>query len=222
MKISIFNGSPRLKTSNTNILLEKFCAGFMETPGNCFELAYLASDSDAAVGKKLFKDAEAVIIAFPLYADSIPAKTKMFIESLKEFKGKKNNPQLGFIVQSGFPEGIHCAYVEKYLKKLCVRLGCFYLGTIIKGGVEGIQIMPPSMTKKLFSDFTELGRIFGRTECLDKPIISKMRLPYKYSPLLYPVYVLMKLFGLTDWYWNSWLKRNKAFEKRFDKPYAKT
>jgi NAD(P)H-dependent FMN reductase len=219
MKLSIFNGSPRYKAGNTKILLEKFIAGFMETPGNCFELSYLAANSDAAEYKKLFRGSEAVIIAFPLYADSMPSKVKMFMESLKEFKGKKDNPQLGFIVQSGFPEGVHSSYVEKYLKKLCVTLGCFYLGTIIKGGVEGIQIMPSYMTKKLFSDFTALGRIFGRTEYLDKPIISRMKLPFRYSPLMYPLIWLMKTTGLNDWYWNSWLKRNKVFEKRFDQPY---
>jgi hypothetical protein len=167
-------------------------------------------------------DSEAVIIAFPLYADSMPTQVKVFIESLKELKGKKNNPQLGFIVQSGFPESVHISYLEKYLKKLCVKLGCFYLGTIMKGGVEGIQIMPPSMTKKLFVNFSELGRIFGKTECLDKNIISKMKLPVRYSPLLYPLLWLMKITGLNDWYFSNWLKKNKVFEKRFDKPYAKT
>ncbi len=220
MKLSIFNGSPRYKASNTKILLEKFTTGFMETPGNCFELAYL-SVGDHQAGKKLFKESEAVIIAFPLYADSMPAKVKIFIESLKEFKGKKTNPQLGFIVQSGFTEGANIAFLEKYLKKLCVKLGCFYLGTIAKGGVEGIQVMPPSMTKKLFADFTELGRIFGRTEYLDKTIISRMKLPYKFSPLMYPVFLLMKITGLADWYFTSWLKRNTAYENRFDKPYKK-
>lgn len=222
MKISIFNGSPRIKTSNTKILLEKFTEGFMETPGNSFEVSYLcANDNNPAANIKSYKESEAVIIAFPLYADAMPAKVKMFLESLKEFKGKKNNPPMGFIVQSGFPEGIHSAYVEKYLKKFCVRLGCLYLGTIIKGGVEGIQIMPPSMTKKLFADFKELGKIFGKTEYLDKAIITKMKLPYRLNPILFPLLWLVKATGLGDFYWNNWLKRNKAFEKRFDRPYAK-
>lgn len=220
MKISIFNGSPKIKTSNTKILLEKFTEGFMETPGNSFEISYLcANDNDAAVNKKMIKESEAVIVAFPLYADAMPAKVKILLESLKDMKGKKNNPPMGFIVQSGFPEGIHSSYVEKYLKKFCVRLGCLYLGTIIKGGVEGIQIMPPSMTKKLFADFKELGRIFGKTEYLDKAIIAKMKLPYRINPMTFPLLWLVKATGLGDFYWNNWLKRNKAFEKRFDKPY---
>ena len=44
---------------------------------------------------------------------------------------REGNPPVGFVVQSGFPEGLHSRYVERYLEKLAARLGSPYLGTIV-------------------------------------------------------------------------------------------
>ena len=49
MKLTVFNGSPRGKKSNTAILLEHFLKGFMETEGNSYELEYIVNSKD--VGK---------------------------------------------------------------------------------------------------------------------------------------------------------------------------
>jgi len=55
----------------------------------------------------------------------------------------EDNPSLGFLVQSGFPEGLHSRYVERYLESWQKRLGCPYLGTIVKGQREGVRLMQP-------------------------------------------------------------------------------
>ncbi len=41
MKLTVFNGSPRGKGSNTRVFLEHFLKGFMIKEGNSFELVYL-------------------------------------------------------------------------------------------------------------------------------------------------------------------------------------
>ena len=71
----------------------------------------------------------------------MPAIVKQFIEALEPLKNRENNPPMGFIVQSGFPEALHSRYVEHYLQKLAARLNAPYLGTIVKGGGEGIRMM---------------------------------------------------------------------------------
>ena len=215
MKLTVFNGSPRGKSSNTKILLEHFINGFMTTDGNTYEMVYLNRVKDRDNFIKLFQEAEQVLLAFPLYADSMPAMVKTFIESLEPLCGREGNLDIGFMVQSGFPEPIHSRYVERYLEKLAVRLGCGYKGTIIKGGVEGIRASPAWMHKKLFKSFYELGKTFGETGEFNKQIMLKLAQPERLSRFRFWVF---RLAG-HNLYWNPMLKKNKAFEKRFAKPY---
>ncbi len=188
----------------------------MTTDGNTYELAYLNRVKDSDNFIKLFRDAEQVLLAFPLYTDAMPAIVKTFIESLEPLCGKEGNPDIGFIVQSGFPEAIHSRYVERYLEKLAVRLRCRYKGTVVRGGVEGIRALPAKMTRKLFKSFYELGKSFGETGEFDEQIVLKLTRGEKLTKFQFWIF---KLFGHK--YWNSMLKKNNAFEKRFDKPYIK-
>ncbi|MBA7664259.1 hypothetical protein ES703_72316 [subsurface metagenome] len=217
MKLTVFNGSPRGKGSNTKILLEHFINGFMTTDRNNYELAYLVRIKDSDNFIKLFQEAEQVLLAFPLYTDTMPAIVKTFIESLEPLCGRESNPNIGFLVQSGFPEAIHSRYVERYLEKLSERLGCRYKGTVIKGGVEGIQGQPAMMTRKLFKSFYELGKSFGETGEFNKQIVLKLAQPERLTKFRFQV---LKLLG-HNLHWNPMLKKNNAFEKRFAKPYAK-
>ena len=133
--------------------------------------------------------------------------------------GKKSNPPIGYIVQSGFSEAIHSRFVEKYFIKLTKRLNSEYLGTIIKGGVEGVQVKPGWMTKKLFDFFNKLGKIYGETGKFDEKIINQLAKPEKLTAGAILFYKILDKTGLTNFYWNSLLKKNNAFEKRFDTPY---
>ena len=216
MKLTVFNGSPRGKGSNTKVLLEHFLKGFVTTEGNTYELAYLIRVKESDNFIKLFRDAEQVLLAFPLYDDAMPAIVKTFVESLEPLCGRDENPDIGFIVQSGFPESIHSRYVERYLEKLAGRLGCRYKGTIIKGGVERIRMTSDWMNKKLFSSFYELGKTFGETGEFNKQIVLKLGQPERITKFNF---LFMKILG-HSLYWNPLLKKNNAFEKRFARPYA--
>jgi len=221
MRLTVFNGSPRGKSSSTEILLEHFISGFMTTEGNTYELAYLNRVKDRENFIKLFQEAEQVLLAFPLYTDTMPAMVKTFIESLEPLCGRQGNPSIGFIVQSGFPEAIHSRYVERYLEKLALRLGCRYIGTIIKGGCEGVWRRPAKKTKKLFGAFYQLGQIYGETGRFDERLIHKLAQPESFPKLIVPLLkLLLTKIGLANSYWNPMLKKNNAFEKRFAKPYA--
>ena len=221
MKLTVFNGSPRGKGGSTKILLEHLISGFMTTAGNTYELAYLNRVKDSDKFTKSFQEAEQVLLAFPLYTDAMPAMVKTFIESLEPLCGRADNPSIGFLVQSGFPEAIHSRYVERYLEKLASRLGCRYIGTIIKGGCEGIWKRPAKRTKKLFEAFSQLGQIYGETGRFDEQLINKLAQPERFPKLIVPLLKLLLIkSGLVNSYWNSMLKENNAFKKRFAKPYA--
>lgn len=219
MQLTIFNGSPRGKKSNTSILLNQFTNGFNQNNNPQFNIAYLIHTKNLQKYVDLFKDSEYVIIAFPLYTDAMPGIVKYFIEALEPLCGRKNNPRLGFIVQSGFPEPIHSRFVEKYLEKLANRLDCEYLGTVVRGGIEGIKIMHPWMTKKLFNTFYKLGVYFSQHNSFDQELLKELAPREKLSAVRIQIFKLMQKIGISNFYWDSQLKKNGVFDKRFDQPF---
>jgi 6-phosphogluconate dehydrogenase len=191
----------------------------METPGNTHEIVYLNRVKKQGEFVRLFREADHVLLAFPLYTDAMPAMVKTFIESLQPLCGLNENKTIGFIVQSGFGEAIHSRYVERYLQKLAARLGCHYTGTIVRGGGEGIKEMPPIMTRGLFKSFHELGSIFGDTGTFDESVMHRLAKEERYSLPAKLLLTVLASFGLTDSGWNNRLKKNGAYEKRYDRPY---
>ncbi len=219
MRLTVFNGSPRGKTSNTKLLMEQFCRGFLDRPDNQVEVAYLNRTKDLEHQVEMFAKAEHVILAFPLYTDAMPGIVKHFIEALEPLRGRPENPSLGFIVQSGFPEPAHSRYVERYLVKLASRLGCAYHGTAVRGGVEGCQMQPGWMTKKLFNGFYLLGKNYPAEKGFDESIL-KMLAPWEKMPKgRIAFFRLLNKMGPGNFYWDHQLKQNKAFEQRFARPF---
>ncbi len=220
MRLTVFNGSPRGKTSNSKVLLDHFLNGFLETEGNSHELLYLNRVKSQDEFVQAFRQAETVLMAFPLYTDAMPAVVKLFIESLAPLRGGKDSPPVGFIIHSGFSEPAHSRYLERYLEKLARRLGSRYLGTIVRGGSEGIQLMPPMMTGKLFRTLRELGHVYGSTGAFDAALVHSLAKSERFSWRGRLLLNVMAKLGITDAYWNSQLKKNGAFERRFAQPYA--
>jgi len=109
--------------------------------------------------------------------------------------------------------------VERYNEKLASRLGCCYLGTIVKGGAEEIQVQPPQMTAKLFTRFYKLGRVFGRDGSFDQSLIEQLAKPERLSPIVLLLLQLLRPIGLLNFYWNRQLKKNGAYSRRFAAPY---
>jgi len=219
MRLAVFNGSPRKKAGNTQILLEKFAEGYKSIDSDVLFGAYLKDMQKAGENVKAFKEADIIVIGFPLYTDAMPGVVKYFFEKLwleKPLSGKK----LGFIVQSGFPEAIHSTFVEKYLERFTENLGCEYLGTIIKGGGEAIRQTPEKSNRKLFDYFRKLGKELARNQQFNQDILQELKKTYMFSPAVRFVFRVIRPMGLFDRYWNKELKKNNAFEKRYDAPYS--
>ena len=218
MKLIVYNGSPRGKNSNTRLLMDAFISGMKSVGGYDVETYFLAAKSQREEGAGAMRTADCIILAFPLYTDSMPGIVKEFIELLNEYQGMDGNPRIGFLVQSGFPEPAHSRHVEKYLERLTLKLKAEYIGTIVKGGVEGIQIMPGWMTKKLYGRLFKMGVHFAGTGEYDKKLLKKL-VPYeKFSRRTVLMYQLMKKTGFTNLYWDQQLKKNGVFEQRFARP----
>lgn len=219
MKLTVFNGSPRGKKSNSTLLMTQFLHGFTTSGDHEYKIVYLARTKQVADHVHDFKEAGNAILIFPLYTDAMPGIVKLFIEALEPLVGKSDNPSLGFIIQSGFPEAHHSRFVARYMEKLAKRMNCGHTGTAVRGGVEGVQIMPPWMTRKLYKLFFDLGAAYGRTGRFDPGIIRKLA-PREGRSLMQKVFVKVgSLFGLDNYYWDSQLKSNNAFEDRFAHPF---
>jgi NAD(P)H-dependent FMN reductase len=193
----------------------------LEATGNATELVHLSLPRSQAAAKELFRIAERALIAFPLYTDAMPGPVMEFFESLEELCGRANNPTVAFLVQSGFPEAGQSRSVEHWLGLLAKRLGTPSLGTIVKGGIEGIQAMPAWMTRKLFSQFEQLGRNLGQSDRLDPKALRELAGPDWTSHWRLPFFKLWTRFGAAA-YWNGQLKSNGAFARRFDRPFETT
>ena len=214
-KLTLFNGSPRGRRGNTPLMLDQFAKGF-SGPTETHHLVRM-KETDQMV--EAFARAECVILGFPLYTDSMPGVVKHFIEALEPLVNRKNNPPIGFLVQSGFPEALHSRYVERYLEKLAARLGSPYLGTIIKGNGEGIRMTPPEMNNNLFNNLQALGAGFAANGRLDPELILHTAHPERFPTILGPIFQVFLRLPLSHSYFDDMLKKNGAFEQRFARPF---
>ncbi|MBN2279230.1 MAG: NAD(P)H-dependent oxidoreductase [Candidatus Marinimicrobia bacterium] len=218
MQLTIYNGSPRKTQSNSDVLIQKFLDGFLDGEIKT-KVNYLANQDKMRefVGK--FQNAENIIIAFPLYADSMPGLVKEFFETLENTPKYRERQRLGFIIHCGFPDAVHLSALEKYLEKFSKRLGVEYLGSVIKPGSEGLRMMPEKMNIQLFSRLKKLGQHFRKTGEFDQQLLIKIAGKEKFPSILIPLIKLINQAGFFNFYWNMQLKKNRVYQNRFDKPY---
>jgi multimeric flavodoxin WrbA len=215
-RLTFFNGSPRGRKGNTPIMLGEIATGF----GGPVETHHLVRMKEIEQMAQAFANAECAILGFPLYTDSMPGTVKHFIEALEPFVGRANNPPLGFLVQSGFPEGLHSRYVERYLEKLAARLGSPYLGTVVKGNGEGIRVMPAEMNNGLFANLQTLGAGLAAGKPFDSVVLQAIAKPESFPAILWPVFQVFVRLPIAHGYFDGMLKTNGAYEQRFAKPFA--
>ncbi|MBN2258206.1 MAG: flavodoxin family protein [Anaerolineaceae bacterium] len=214
-QITLFNGSPRGKHGNTPILLREFARGFNGSP----EMHHLIQIKQVKQHVKAFSEAECAWIGFPLYTDAMPGPVQGFCEALEERVGRKDNPPLGFLVQSGFPEGLHSRYIERYLERLADRLNSPYLGSIVKGNGEGVRMLPPNATRILFAHLQNLGCNLANEGRLDPEILKAIARPERYPRYLGPLFRIFLRLPIAHHYFDNMLKQNSAFEHRYARPY---
>lgn len=215
MQLTFINGSPRPAKSNTGRLMEHFIRGFLETAGNKCETEFLArhrKNLNALTEK--FASSENVIIGFPLYVDAMPGSVKEFIEALEPLAGSKQLPALGFVSQCGFPETAHLRFVARYCEKLARRLGCRSLGSILKGGCEGLDVQPDFLTAKYYLAFHAIGLHFGKTGNFDETLLKKLAHPEH----LKVENMLQLIPFINQGLWDAQMEKNGVLDKSFDRP----
>ena len=100
-----------------------------------------------------------ILIAIPLYVECIPGLLMEFLETVTP---KTDGSKLAFILQSGFAEGIQLRCGEEYLEMLAERLGCKYVGTLVKGDNFSIRMFEGKQQERLTLRYKEMGVEFGK------------------------------------------------------------
>jgi len=220
MHLLLLNGSPKGESGNSNYLLQLLKEGVDQIPGHTQEFANLVRVKEHRHYVELFQQADAVVMAFPLYTDMMPGIVKAFIEELEPLCGREGNPALGFIIQSGFPESVHLRALEAYLEKLTRRLGCRYVGTALRGGGGSVRSMPSFMVKELVENVHALGRSLGETGEFDRELVTRFS---KDETLPLPRLWFIGTLGdrmARAFFWHREMKKNGAYERRVARPYA--
>jgi len=138
MKISIINGSQKIGKSNTGIILDKLNDILREN----HEVRNYNSGINSFTPETLKEiiSGDAIVLGFPLFADSIPSQTlKMLIELEKIAKREEvSNLFMYTIVNNGFYEGKQNHVALEIMKNWCNRSGIKFGGGIGQGAGEMI------------------------------------------------------------------------------------
>ena len=220
-----FNGSPRGPKSNTHVMLEQMRSGMERAAEVTWQEEFLNNPNRHAEIADSSKKADALILAYPLYTDSMPGIVVHFLETLLAAEREGGVGQLVekpvfFLVHSGFPDGIHTKHQEHTHRRIAEELRWRYLGTLRKPGSEGVRLMPPAMNRKLFSVLQEIGRRLALGAELDSELMGRLAPREHYGPMKRVMFRIMAMVGITNIYWNQMLKKHEAYAIRFQAPYG--
>ena len=209
-KLVIYNGSPRRSGSNSALILKKV----LETLGDRVEIRDLKEVNKWAEWADTFKRENHVMFFMPLYVHAMPSHVMAFIEKLQVSRGS-----ISFFVQSGFPESSQSHYLEAYFEQLALRLGRTYIGTAIKGGIEGLQVRPPKAQEKIIEPMVKSIVNLVCEGSFNTNSICQLARPIRFGKGMEILLKVLIKIGLVNFFWDQQLKKNDAYEKRFDCPY---
>jgi hypothetical protein len=214
MSLLIFNGSPRGENSNSNPIISWFVEGF-ESPSTMYLKKVKQHESFIEKARSF----DQLLFVFPLYVDGMPGQVKAFFEQMSQHKEIFKDKEVSFIIHSGFSEAIHSKNLEKYLTRFAAIMEMKNYGIFIIPGSEGFRIMPPRMTAKKARRVANIGRLYQMNKPFLKEDKTMLEGPLVQSKAKVAFLIMMKKLGLTNFYWDQQLKKNNAFDKRFDAPY---
>lgn len=161
MHLFIINCSPRVESkSNTTKIVNAFARGYAKN-NTTYEIWHLCNKSTWPQIKEAFENNTQILFASPLYVENLPGLMLEFLASLA--KKNKEDTKISFILQGGFDEASQLRCAESYIETLPKRLGCIYGGTLIKGGLFGLQLISQKVEDKMLIPFEEQGELFGKT-----------------------------------------------------------
>ncbi len=139
MKIALINSSPKIKGSNSALVLNdlKFYLN-----GKC-ELVEcsLSFNTDFKTVLDTIKSADAWVFAFPLYVDNMPSHLLKFLEYVDSNKPETTKKHVYAVCNCGFYEGIQTKCAVNVVRFWCEKTGNSYGGSVGVGGGEAFDAL---------------------------------------------------------------------------------
>jgi len=227
-KAILLIGSPKgYKSSSAS--LGSYILNQIEKYDIVTETIHLHSEVSTKAKRSLFLDkieeADFIILAAPLYVDTLPAKViqalKLIAENRRnlyfdDIKSAKNQ-SFAVIVNCGFPEAEQNNVALKVYKEFARQAKIKYLGGIavgMGGAVSGKSLSEMgSMTKDLTNGLKQAAENIVSNQKISNSAIEKTSKPMISSKWLYT------LVGNFNWRFQA--LKNGAYRKMNDKPYHK-
>ena len=208
-------------------MLDLLAQGWEQAGGGPVQVLHLADPVQFRQGLAAFPKAGTVMLGMPLYTDAMPALVLAWIHALAAaLAGLPDSttgtgPVLGFLVQSGFPEALHCRPLERYLCRLAPRLGCACAGVIVRGAGESLRTAPDGGRGQLGAQLAGLGGQLARDGRFRPEALRAFRGLERFPRMTGAVLALvLRLVPAARSHWNRDLRRNGAWDQRFAAPYG--
>ena len=139
MKIALINASPKIKNSNSELILSDL-KHYLNGKCEIVETKLSFNADFNSVYSKV-KDADSWLFAYPLYVDGIPGHLLSCLMQLEETLLQKQISIYG-IVNCGFYEGIQAKHALKLLENWSIKADFAWCGGVGIGGGGGLAMMP--------------------------------------------------------------------------------
>ncbi len=214
MKLTIYNGSPRGKSGNSEVIAGMLIQNLSD---NADIQKYYLKNTDNH-NEMLDGSADTCFFVFPLYADAMPYAVKAFFEVMEENKDKFSGKKFYFFIHSGFPEAKQSRLLERYLKYFCILMNVECMGVCVMGSSE--------MLRNMQSDSKRMTKIRQHIKDVAADIsqgaqINKESLKYfsGMETLPKPACLFMKIVPVVNIGFNMMFRQKGIYDKRFNQPY---
>ena len=204
IKLSIINGSPKLKNSNSDFFIKELTSN-MSSDINIKKFYVREILKDNTLLKEKI-ESDKLLIASPLYADSFPSVTLKFLEVFDEFLKENNHPQIEVygMVNCGFFEGKQNKTALNIMEHFCNRNNLTWKFGLGIGGGEffpNSSKTPETMAtnKSLYSSLKSLRESIENNTSKENILLN----PDKMSASIY------RLNANMGWYISSFNKTHK-------------
>ena len=142
-RVALIAGSLKRERSSSAMLGEYLCE-HLRANGMATETFWLADVADGAARwddcLRTVRRAHLVVLAFPVYADSLPAIVIEACERIAADPGALE--RLAVVICAGNPEARHCAIAEAQCHRFCEACGASWCGALAMGEGDTIAGRP--------------------------------------------------------------------------------